>query len=143
MHAPDATNRCEICGQPTDLAVTEIVAPRGAVVTRHYCQTHWPHDDDVFFKKELDTAIDETLTACVLRDAGYHALTREMAELRMRPTFDRAAELLGEGFDCRARSLVHLSLQFATWQALRQSHDPASAAALMADAVHGVPRAKQ
>lgn len=50
---------CEICGQPADLSLTEIVAPRGAVVTRHYCKAHRPHDSDVAFKEQVDAALGD------------------------------------------------------------------------------------
>jgi AcrR family transcriptional regulator len=76
--------------------------------------------------------------ACVLRDAEHHALTREMVELRMAPTFARAAETLGEGFGQRARALLPVALDFACWRAFGGGRDPAEAAALMADAVCGL-----
>ena len=77
--------------------------------------------------------------ACVLRDAEHHALTREMVELRMKPTFERGAELLAEGLPERARSLLAVALDFACWRNLTVAHDPAGAAALMADALLGLP----
>jgi hypothetical protein len=60
MDAPHPVHRCEVCGEPTELCVTEIVTPRRAVVTRYYCKEHWPQDDaDVYFKKELDSSIGD------------------------------------------------------------------------------------
>src|SRR4051812_7922057 len=70
--------------------------------------------------------------ACVTRDAEHHALTREMVELRMAPTFRRAAEILGEDLKPRARALLGVALDFACWRNLRGSYPPAGAAALMA-----------
>lgn len=77
--------------------------------------------------------------ACVLRDAEHHALTREMVELRMKPAMERAAGSLGEGFGDRARELLHVAMEFGTWRVLSLTHDPRSAAALMADAVSNLP----
>ncbi len=79
--------------------------------------------------------------ACVLRDAEHHALTREMVELRMKPTFERAAQLLGEGLPERARPLLAVALDFACWRNLSAAHDPAGAAALIADALFCLPAA--
>ena len=73
--------------------------------------------------------------ACVLRDAEHHALTREMVELRMKPTFERAAALLAEGLPERSRALLGVALDFSCWRLLAPAHDPAGAADLMADAV--------
>ena len=78
---------------------------------------------------------NEDVTACVLRDAQVHQPTREIAELRMKPTFERAAQLLGEGFGRRARVLLSVALEFHCWQALRRSIDTRAAAALMSDAI--------
>jgi hypothetical protein len=50
---------CEICGQPADLSLTEIVTPRGVVVTRHYCKAHRPRDSDVAFKEQVDAAFGD------------------------------------------------------------------------------------
>lgn len=73
--------------------------------------------------------------ACVLRDAEHHALTREIVELRMKPTFDRAAELLAEGLPARSHALLAVALDFGCWRLLSQAHGPGSASALMADAL--------
>ncbi len=51
----DQTSTCEICGAPSDLALTEIVTSRRAVVTHHYCKAHFPQDDDVAYKMEIDS----------------------------------------------------------------------------------------
>lgn len=79
--------------------------------------------------------------ACVLRDAEYHALTREMVELRMKPAFEEAADALGEGLNDRSSALLGLALDFACWRTLSRTHTPATAAALMSDALLGIPPA--
>ena len=73
--------------------------------------------------------------ACVTRDAEHHALTREMTELRLAPTFREAAEVLGEGLDARGRTLLGVALDFACWRNLSSAYAPTEAAALMSDAV--------
>lgn len=78
---------------------------------------------------------NEGHAGCVLRDAEHHALTREMVELRIAPTFRKAAEVLGQGLPKRARALLAVALDFACWRVLAASHTPARAAALMADAI--------
>lgn len=75
------------------------------------------------------------MTACVLRDAEVHALTGEIAALRMGPTFARAAELLGDGLSGRARVLLAVAIGFGCWRTLAESDTPESAAALMTDAI--------
>ena len=76
--------------------------------------------------------------ACVLRDAEHHALTREIVELRMMPTFAGAARVLGEGLSPRGQALLRVALDFACWRALRDAHDVEGAADLMSVAVCGV-----
>lgn len=75
------------------------------------------------------------LAACVLRDAEYHDLTREMVELRIEPAFDEARKLLSEGLDGRSITLLEVALDFSSWRLLSRTHDTEAAAALMADAV--------
>jgi AcrR family transcriptional regulator len=75
------------------------------------------------------------LVACVLRDAEYHALTREMVELRIAPAFEMARKQLGEGLDERCMALLDVALDFGSWRLLSRTHDLQGAAALMADAV--------
>jgi AcrR family transcriptional regulator len=73
--------------------------------------------------------------ACVLRDAEQHALTGEMVELRIAPTFREAAEMLGEGLTARSRAMLEVALDFACWKRLSRSYDPSRASALMSDAI--------
>jgi AcrR family transcriptional regulator len=78
------------------------------------------------------------LTACVLRDAEGHALTREVVELRMAPVFRKASEVLGDGLQERALAVLGVALEFACWRNLSHSLSPDKAAALMSDAVVNV-----
>ena len=80
------------------------------------------------------------LVGCVMRDAEYHALTREMVELRIAPAFGEAAEVLGEGLDARSRALLDIALDFGCWRLLGRTHGIAAAAALMGDAITKVSR---
>ena len=58
------------------------------------------------------------LAAHVLRDAEYHPLTREMAELRTVPQMAIYGDVLGEGLGARQRAALHLALSFFTWRTL-------------------------
>ncbi|GAA3893887.1 hypothetical protein GCM10022276_11360 [Sphingomonas limnosediminicola] len=80
-------------------------------------------------------ARNEQLTSAVLRDAEVHDLTREIVQLRMGPTFDRAAATLGNGLGESPRALLAVALNFACWRVLSGSFDVGEAAALMARAV--------
>jgi AcrR family transcriptional regulator len=75
------------------------------------------------------------LVSCVLRDAEYHALTREMVELRIEPAFDQARRVLGEGLGDRSSALLGVALDFSSWRRLSRTHGVRTAAALMADAI--------
>ena len=81
---------------------------------------------------------NEGQAACVLRDAEYHATTREMVELRMAPIFALATEVLGEQLGPRSRTMLAVALDFACWRVMKRSHAPAAAAALMAEAILGL-----
>jgi AcrR family transcriptional regulator len=56
------------------------------------------------------------LTACVLRDSEYHALTREIIEIRMGPTMEHYREVLGAEFTAKQRALLPLAMSFFTWR---------------------------
>ena len=58
------------------------------------------------------------LAACVLRDAEYHALTREMFQLRMEPLMAAYREVLGEKLGAKQRAVLQLALSFFSWRAL-------------------------
>lgn len=77
------------------------------------------------------------LMACVLRDAEHHALTREVAEMRMGPYFAACRETLGAGLEATPRAMLELALSFFTWRTLARDAGlgPEAAAAAMAAAV--------
>jgi AcrR family transcriptional regulator len=58
------------------------------------------------------------LVACVLRDAEHHALTREVAELRVGPAMASYGEVLGAKLNAKQRALLRLALSFFTWRTL-------------------------
>ncbi len=63
-------------------------------------------------------ARNASLMACVLRDAEYHALTRQIGELRFGPFMAAAQEVLGAELSTRQRAMLRLALGFATWRTL-------------------------
>lgn len=77
------------------------------------------------------------LAACVLRDAEHHALTREMVELRMGPSFHAYGEALGAGLGVRQCAMLALGLSFHTWRTLTQNGGlkDEAAAQIMAQAI--------
>ncbi|QRM34360.1 TetR/AcrR family transcriptional regulator [Microvirga sp. VF16] len=58
------------------------------------------------------------LAACVLRDAEYHPLTKEIAELRYGPFMATYQEVLGADLDRTQRTVLRLALNFFTWRTL-------------------------
>ncbi len=58
------------------------------------------------------------LCACVLRDAEYHPLTKEISEMRMGPYMAAYHEVLGANLNAKQRAMLHLALSFFTWRAL-------------------------
>jgi AcrR family transcriptional regulator len=80
---------------------------------------------------------NEGQSACVLRDAEFHALTREITELRLGPYFAAYREILGEGLGAGRRAILELALSFHTWRTLVRDGGLASdkAAEAMARAV--------
>jgi AcrR family transcriptional regulator len=58
------------------------------------------------------------LAACVLRDAEYHALTREIAEMRFGPYMAAYGEVLGAKLSAKQRAVLRLALSFFTWRTL-------------------------
>lgn len=79
------------------------------------------------------------LAACVLRDAEYHALTREIVELRQGPNMAAYGEVLGVGLDQRQRAMLDLALSFFTWRTLTREGglDLEAAVAAMVRAIAG------
>lgn len=60
------------------------------------------------------------LAACVLRDAEYHALTKEITAMRFEPHFTLYREVLGAGLNATQRALLELALSFYTWRTLER-----------------------
>ena len=58
------------------------------------------------------------LAACVLRDAEYHALTKDIAALRFGPYWAAYQEVLGVALNTRQRAVLKLALSFFTWRTL-------------------------
>ena len=58
------------------------------------------------------------LAACVLRDAEYHPLTKEIFDLRFGPYMTAYQEVLGTRLDVRQRAMLELALSFFTWRTL-------------------------
>ncbi|HET7680658.1 MAG TPA: TetR/AcrR family transcriptional regulator [Xanthobacteraceae bacterium] len=77
------------------------------------------------------------LTACVLRDAEYHALTREVTELRVGPAMAAYREVLGAKLNAKQRALLGLALSFFTWRTLRRENGlkQGAAVAVMVQAI--------
>ncbi|MEO3471924.1 helix-turn-helix domain-containing protein [Roseomonas sp. CAU 1739] len=82
---------------------------------------------------------NEQLAACVLRDAEFHALTREVAELRLGPSMRRWDESLGTGLDPAQHAMLRLMLGFAAWRSLVRdsSLGPQEAVAVAVRAIRG------
>ena len=85
-------------------------------------------------------ARNESLAACVLRDAEHHAPTREITDLRFGPMFANYRKVLGAGLGARATALLNAGLSFHTWRVLaHESHlSPQAAADVVAEAVAGL-----
>ena len=62
------------------------------------------------------------LAACVLRDSERHALTREIAELRLAGPIAAYGKILGEGLNAEQRAMLGLALSFFTWRTLTQDN---------------------
>ena len=54
----------------------------------------------------------------MLRDAEYHALTREMVELRFGAPMATYHVVLGAKLSTKQRAVLHVALSFFTWRAL-------------------------
>ena len=77
------------------------------------------------------------LLACVLRDAEYHAPTRQISELRFGPVMAAYREVLGAGLSVTQRALLGLALSFHSWRTLVRDEalDDATAVAVMVHAI--------
>jgi AcrR family transcriptional regulator len=77
------------------------------------------------------------LTACVLRDAEHHAMTRDVTEQRFGPSMASYRQVLGAGLTQRQRALLAVALNFHSWRTLANEGGlgPEDAAELVADAI--------
>lgn len=73
-----------------------------------------------------------SLAACVLRDAEYHALTKEVMELRHGVPMAACREVLGAGLNAKQRALLGLALSFFTWRILTRENGLKQGAAVAA-----------
>ena len=73
------------------------------------------------------------LAACVLRDAEFHPLTREIIELRAGAPMAAYGEVLGAGLDAKQRAMLQLALNFFTWRTLARGSGLKQDAAVVAD----------
>lgn len=80
---------------------------------------------------------NESMAACVLRDAEHHAVTREMIGLRIAPHMQSYQEVLGAKLNARQRAMLHLALSFFTWRTLVRDSGmkPAAAVASMVQVI--------
>jgi AcrR family transcriptional regulator len=77
------------------------------------------------------------LAACVLRDAEYHPLTREITELRFGPYMATYHEVLGSELSMNQRAVLRLALSFFTWRTLVREGglEPGDAVTAMVQAI--------
>jgi AcrR family transcriptional regulator len=78
------------------------------------------------------------LSACVLRDAEHHALTREVSQKWAGPSMARYREVLGAGMSTAQGAMLQLALSFFTWRTLVREGglDTSGAAEGMVRAIH-------
>lgn len=82
------------------------------------------------------------LLGCVLRDAEFHSLTREISELRFGPFMAACDDVLGAKLNARQHAMLQLALSFFTWRTLVQDGGLKSAAAAKA-MVHAIEGASE
>jgi hypothetical protein len=58
------------------------------------------------------------MAACVLRDAEYHQLTKEITEMRIAPHMAEYQKVLGAKLSVKQRAVLRLALSFFTWRTL-------------------------
>lgn len=77
--------------------------------------------------------------ACVLRDAEYHELTKEISRMRMGPFIAAYQDVLGATLSARQRAMLQLALSFFTWRTLVRDGGlkPADAVETMVQAIEG------
>lgn len=84
-----------------------------------------------------------SIAGCVLRDAEFHALTREVSEIRMGPFMAAYHEVLGTKLSAKQRAMLGLALSFYTWRSLTRDGGLAQGAAIGAivQAIEGAGKA--
>jgi len=77
--------------------------------------------------------------ACVLRDAEYHPLTKEIARMRMGPFVAAYHDVLGATLTSKQRAMLGLALSFFTWRTLvcERGLTQADAVKAMVHAING------
>ena len=82
---------------------------------------------------------NEELLACVLRDAEFHELTKEMVDLRMGAQAVLYRETLSDGLTGLSKAMLALALRFHTWRTLVRDSGLSldSAVLAMVEAVYG------
>lgn len=76
------------------------------------------------------------LAGCVLRDAAFHSLTKEISELRFGPFMANYRDVLGAKLTQKQRAMLTLALSFFTWRTLaRDGGLKQNAAAAMVQAI--------
>lgn len=63
-------------------------------------------------------ARNESLVACVLRDAEVNEVVREISAIRWAPLIGAWHEVLGQGLRARQKPMLALALSFHTWRTL-------------------------
>jgi AcrR family transcriptional regulator len=83
------------------------------------------------------------VAACVLRDAEFHPLTKEVSELRMGSSMAAWHEVLGAKLSAKQRAMLGLALSFFTWRTLTRDTGVAQGAAIgaMVQAIEGAGKA--
>lgn len=69
------------------------------------------------------------MMACVLRDASYHDLTREMVELRTGPAMQAMFDTLADGLEASQVPMLRLALSYHSWATLARECGLSSVAA--------------
>ena len=80
-------------------------------------------DVEVRLRQGLDAVYgwydrNDSLTGCVLRDAQYHAMTRETVDITFGPSFAAYEEALGECLRKAQRAALKLALSYFSWRTL-------------------------
>jgi AcrR family transcriptional regulator len=78
-----------------------------------------------------------SLLACVLRDAEFHALTKETNDMTFGPRMAAYGEVLGAKLSAKQRAVLRLALSFFTWRTLAREVGlkPADAVDAMVQAI--------